>query len=631
MKKSMLYFSVFLFVLGTPPCLIFSQEDQIPVQSIDIANLPNDALPLEMIQVPDGDFLFGSTEEEIGYWEDEEEQRSESITRSFYISRCEITVAQWEAVMETNPATFSDSSNLPMQAVSWYDCIRFCNQLSLLAGYDTVYDEESGQGDMGVIGFRLPTEIEWEYACRTGSETRFFWGDDESYEEIGQYAWHAGNSGSMPQIVGTKEANSFGLQDICGNVWEFCHDLKENARLVRGGSWYHLGVYCRSANRLFVSPKYRSGAIGFRVVIPRLDSPNMNDNLAKTNRSRNRIVQRSTKRALRPKTATLREYADTHGFQIGTSVTVNSLRNDERVGESLAREFNIVTPANPMKFRTIHPEPDRYEYVLADTVVDFAEENDLAVRGHTLVFNRYLPEWLENGVWTEEELSDVLRDHIHTVVGNYKGRVKYWDVLNEGTDRDGGYKDTFWYLNLGTEHIPNAFRWAHEADPDAILYLNDAGAEGLGAKSDWIYEYVQELKESDVPVHGVGFQMHITLEDAPVPEDVALNMARLNALGLETQITEIDIRLELPADDRKLEDQARIYADYLRVCLEAENCTAFVMWGHSDLYSWVPYMFDGYGSALIFDEEFQPKPAYDSLLDEFLSFQSGIIPWVSYP
>jgi endo-1,4-beta-xylanase len=217
------------------------------------------------------------------------------------------------------------------------------------------------------------------------------------------------------------------------------------------------------------------------------------------------------------------------------------------------------------------------------------------------------------GSFSREEWINILRDHITTVVSRYQGKIYAWDVVNEAVNDDGSLRDTVWLRNIGPEYLDLAFRWAHEADPNALLFYNDYGGEGLNQKSNAIYDLVNGLLDRGVPINGVGLQMHVSLEYSPSPQEVAENMARLSNLGLDVHITELDVRLELPVTEEKLAAQARIYQELLEVCLNVDNCKAFVMWGFTDRYSWISSFFRGYGSALIFDSSYHAKPAYYAL------------------
>jgi endo-1,4-beta-xylanase len=246
----------------------------------------------------------------------------------------------------------------------------------------------------------------------------------------------------------------------------------------------------------------------------------------------------------------------------------------------------------------------------------------MKMRGHTLVWDRRLPRWLVDGNFSETQVSAILKSHIQTLVGRYRGRVLAWDVINEAIDDDGvGLRQTFWLKMLGSDYIAQALTWARDADPHAKLFYNDYGGEALGAKSDAIYDLLKSLKERRLPIGGVGLQSHFVLETPPKMTDVASNMKRLAALGLEIQITEFDVRMALPVTDKKLRDQAQVYLDYLSTCLSIANCTAFLSWGFTDKYSWVPYFSTGSGAALPFDEAYKPKAAYRAMAQALGNFR----------
>ena len=314
---------------------------------------------------------------------------------------------------------------------------------------------------------------------------------------------------------------------------------------------------------------------------------------------------------------TLRSLAERKGFGIGAAARIELFAEDSIYPEILAREFNVLATENAMKFGRLHPERDRYDFTVADQLVDFSIANQMEVRGHVLLWYRHIPEWITEGEWTREELITILRDHIHTVVSRYQGRVAVWDVVNEAIEHDGTLRDTFWLREIGPEYIAMAFRWAHEADPQARLFYNDYSAEELNPKSEAIYNLVKELRQQGVPIHGVGLQMHKGINKPPKPEKVAANMQRINQLGLEVQITEMDVQIYegKGTKEEKLTAQAEIYQTMLEVCLAAEKCTGFVVWGIADDQSWIPHVFNRPDSPLLFDKNYRPKYAYYRLID----------------
>jgi endo-1,4-beta-xylanase len=319
--------------------------------------------------------------------------------------------------------------------------------------------------------------------------------------------------------------------------------------------------------------------------------------------------------------STLRSGAERLGFAIGSAVELGALAGDPTYSDILAREFNVITAEDAMKFGALRPTRFRFDFANADAIVNFATAHKMKVRGHTLVWHHHLSPWLIDGHFSASQYSTILRQHIETVVGHFRGRIYTWDVVNEAIDDDGRLRQTPWSEMSGANYIAEAFKWAHAADPHAMLFYNDYGGEALGRKSDAIYELVRSLKMRGIPIDGIGLQSHFVLEALPNMSDVAENMRRLAALGLKIHITEFDVSIALPATGQKLKDQANFYSRYLRTCLSIENCTAFLSWGFTDRYSWIPHTFEGKGAALPFDEGYRPKPAYQALMDVLDSAQ----------
>jgi endo-1,4-beta-xylanase len=236
----------------------------------------------------------------------------------------------------------------------------------------------------------------------------------------------------------------------------------------------------------------------------------------------------------------------------------------------------------------------------------------MKVRGHTLVWHNQNPSWLPRAIKTRDEAIAVLKDHIQTVVGHYKGRIAAWDVVNEAVDDSTGeLRESPWLTAIGPDYIALAFQFAHEADPDAKLYYNDYSAEGIGGKGDAVYELVKGLKEQGVPIDGVGWQGHF--QSSSFIMDMKDNGRRLADLGLEVSITELDVRIPIPPTDTMIENQAKMYKKVTETCLALPNCKAIVTWGFTDKHSWVPGFFSGEGAALPFDETYKPKLAYEAI------------------
>jgi endo-1,4-beta-xylanase len=313
-----------------------------------------------------------------------------------------------------------------------------------------------------------------------------------------------------------------------------------------------------------------------------------------------------------PSSSTLRQLAAHTGLRVGTAVNTDALGNDPIYRAAVADQFNTVTPENVMKWEVVEPQRGVNDFTAADTLVDFARAHGQKVRGHTLVWHNQLPSWLTSGTWTPAELRAILRQHILTEAGHFRGRIWAWDVVNEAFNDDGTMRDTLWLQELGPGYIADAFRWAHQADPKALLFYNDYNIEGVNAKSDAVYNLVRDLQAQGVPINGVGLQSHFGTQYG-FPGDVPANMARFARLGLDTAVTEADVRSILPMDSAKLQAQSAGYSLLLESCLLQRRCISFTVWGFTDKYQWVPGVFAGQGSAALYDENYVAKPAYDAL------------------
>lgn len=331
----------------------------------------------------------------------------------------------------------------------------------------------------------------------------------------------------------------------------------------------------------------------------------------------------------------LRESADKRGILIGAAV------NPARFGEAayaatLAREFNMVTAENVMKWRALRPTQDKFDFRRGDEVVDFAQTQKMKVRGHCLLWSEYNPGWLAKGSFTPKQLSGLLREHIRTVMTHYSGRVFAWDVVNEVFLADGKIEPSIWYdspgiglKGKGTAYIEQAFRWARAADPKALLFYNDYDTDGLNPKSDAVYAMVKDFKKRGVPIDGVGIQAHISNPDMKEIESLAANLKRLTALGVQVHITEMDVALPINTagallDQADLERQADIYRFVATACLQQPGCTAFQTWGFTDKYSWIPDFSKGAkGRALLFNESYAPKPAHRAVLEALNQESAG--------
>ncbi|MUV59342.1 endo-1,4-beta-xylanase [Halobacterium sp. CBA1126] len=306
---------------------------------------------------------------------------------------------------------------------------------------------------------------------------------------------------------------------------------------------------------------------------------------------------------------TLRDAAADADVHVGAAVDVDALRTDTDYRQTLAREFDAVTAENAMKWGPLADGERGYDFADADDVVEFADRHDMYVRGHALVWHRMYPEWVRPWTRSAADADRLLRNHIYTVAGRYRGRVDAWDVVNEAVADDGGLRETQWLDALGPEYVDRAFEYAADVS-DADLFYNDYGADGLSAKADEVYDLVSDLVARGVPVDGVGLQLHV-FDDLVPPADVAANVERLTDLGLDVHVTELDVGIGEAVADR--EAQAQYYHDVVAAAVDAGADTV-VTWGVDDGQSWLPPL--GHGEApLLFDEEFARKPAHGAVVD----------------
>jgi len=308
----------------------------------------------------------------------------------------------------------------------------------------------------------------------------------------------------------------------------------------------------------------------------------------------------------------LRDLAAAKGVYFGTAATVSEW-NDATYKALGAREANMLTPGNEMKWDTTEPSAGQFNFGPADSLVASAVAANQRVRGHTLVWHTQAPSWVQNLGATD--LRQAMLNHINAEVTHYKGKLYSWDVVNEAFNDDGTRRQSFWQQKLGDGYIADAFRATRAADPAAKLYYNDYNTDGLGAKSDAVYNMVKAFKQQGVPIDGVGLQAHLIL--GQVPGSMQQNIQRFADLGVEVAITELDVRMNTPSTSDKLATQAADYTKVANACLAVTGCVGITTWGLSDKYSWIPSTFPGQGAALPFDENLQPKSAYNSLFQAY--------------
>ncbi|MFG2108849.1 endo-1,4-beta-xylanase [Micromonospora chersina] len=297
---------------------------------------------------------------------------------------------------------------------------------------------------------------------------------------------------------------------------------------------------------------------------------------------------------------TLGASAAEKGRYFGTAVAANKLSDATYVG-ILNREFNMVTPENEMKWDATEPSQNQFNYTSADRIVSHAQANGMRVRGHALAWHSQQPGWAQNLSGTA--LRQAMVNHITQVATHYKGKIYAWDVVNEAFADSGGVRRDSNLQRTGDDWIEVAFRTARAADPGAKLCYNDYNSDNwTWAKTQAVYNMVKDFKARGVPIDCVGLQSHFN-SGSPYPSNYRTTLQNFAALGVDVQITELDI-------EGSGTTQATTYGNVVKDCLAVSRCTGITVWGIRDSDSW-----RASGTPLLFDGNGNKKPAYTAVLD----------------
>jgi endo-1,4-beta-xylanase len=334
-------------------------------------------------------------------------------------------------------------------------------------------------------------------------------------------------------------------------------------------------------------------------------------------------------------------------FLIGAALNASQFTPSEKENFEAAlikKQFNSITPENALKWGEIHPEPNRYNFGPADNYVDFGVKNKMFIIGHNLIWHNQTPRWVfedEKGNPVDRDtLLQRMREHIFTVVGRYKGKIKGWDVVNEAVDDDGSLRRSRWLKIIGEDYLVKAYQFAHEADPDAQLYYNEYSMENT-PKGPGVIALIKKLQAARVPIAAVGMQGHYKM-NWPSRQDVGGTIDQFSQLGVKVMITELDVdvlpppsrsvsanvsetfesRQELNPYTKGLPDSvqqalARRYADLFAEFVKHRNqITRVTFWGVTDGDSWLNnWPVRGRTSyPLLFDRQGRPKPAFESVI-----------------
>ncbi|HJQ09332.1 MAG TPA: endo-1,4-beta-xylanase [Candidatus Saccharimonadales bacterium] len=312
------------------------------------------------------------------------------------------------------------------------------------------------------------------------------------------------------------------------------------------------------------------------------------------------------------------------GFRLGAAAALNPLVSDPHYAQLfLGGELGSITTENALKPQDIQPTEGTFTFGETEALILLAERHSLTVHGHTLVYDKAMPKWMQELPFTTEadkqRVRRVLEQHIKTVVSHFKGRVASWDVVNEaiaGFNSDAHLQESIWFKALGEEYIDIAFRAAHEADPNAKLYINDYGLEtNPQGRGEFMLALVKRMQGRGVPIHGIGIEGHVyeMPRDTIKPRTLRQFMDAAQGLGLSVRVSELDVTGKNGA-----KAQAEQYASVLKVCLAAPNCTGLTIWGMDDLHGSTAGIKGGQlrpGDALPYTADYRPKRARRAMRD----------------
>ncbi|MCK8779539.1 endo-1,4-beta-xylanase [Rhizobium sp. NTR19] len=312
--------------------------------------------------------------------------------------------------------------------------------------------------------------------------------------------------------------------------------------------------------------------------------------------------------------------APTLTIPYGAAVRGDVLVDDYNYRKALIDHCQLIVAEGSMKWESIHPTPDRFDFYDGDKLINFAEQNGMKMRGHTLVWYAAMPEWALAIKGANQANSEMSR-HIETVVGRYRGRIPSWDVVNEAVADEPTASDylrpNVWLENLGKDYLATAFRRAHASDDQVQLVINEYDIECVGEqykrRREALLRIVRDLRDRDVPVHAVGLQGHLRGELEIDKHALSEFVSQVKAMGLDVLVTELDVTDNLLPPDQQERDTivASRVEDFLGAIFDAARPTAIVTWGISDRHTWVPMYFtreDGrHNRPLPLDRNYRPK------------------------
>jgi len=306
-------------------------------------------------------------------------------------------------------------------------------------------------------------------------------------------------------------------------------------------------------------------------------------------------------------------------FPLGAAVDNLRLYDDSMYQHLCITQFNRVSPENLFKPAYIHPEENLFSWIETDGFVQFLQSKQMSIHGHTLVWHQQNPAWMDQFQGDRPAWETMLPNHIYQIVGRYRSSILSWDVVNEAFMEDGSLRKNICLQHIGPTYIEKAFRWAHEANPEAKLFYNDYGMETNPTKRKAVIQFFRNLRLNGVPVDGIGLQMHVDILFTDISliekaiQEIASNDFLLHLSELDISLNPLSKHYTLNTNDFHAQAAMmyRIWKSYTSIPTDLQFGITF--WGISDLYSWIRSYFNRLDYPLLFDENYLPKPIYCQL------------------
>lgn len=326
----------------------------------------------------------------------------------------------------------------------------------------------------------------------------------------------------------------------------------------------------------------------------------------------------------------LRSLTLRHGLMLGLGGIADLAEYSDHSKKIIANEFNFLVPGRYMKWKWIHPQKEIWSWTRFDELVNFAQRNSQQVKGHTIIWHRSLPPYMEEGKFNWKDFED----HIIRLMSRFKKHktldgkklIFAWDVVNEAIGDLNmygriGFRETIFKKNLGEDYVERAFFIARRTDPDALLIYNDYGLELPGPKAEFALEWLKRSKQKNVPIDAIGFQTHISLWGPKTLAKFEQNIRKFTDLGFKIFFSEVDVTIYTSEQDfrsldedqkfERLKKQGFVYSNLFKICMKNKSCVGISLWGLSDRFSWIRRgLQKTYEKPLLFDEYLKKKPAY---------------------